>query len=112
MSFTCYLVTITQGKMVAYLPHKEDFAGYAARYVGSAFGFVLGYNHLFKYFVQTTSNIDTSRTVVQYWTLSVPIYILTGESSDTFNVPPSFSSISTVVVVSVVCITFSESRSG
>ncbi|KAG8216235.1 amino acid permease-domain-containing protein [Butyriboletus roseoflavus] len=73
MGFICYLVMIAIGEMGAYLPHKKGFAGYAARYVDPAFGFALGYNYLFKYFVQTTNNVNAAGAVVQYWTLSVPI---------------------------------------
>ncbi|KAF9233829.1 dicarboxylic amino acid permease [Melanogaster broomeanus] len=75
MGFICYLVMIALGEMGAYLPHKKGFAGYATRYVDPAFGFALGYNYLFKYFVQTTNNVNAAGAVVQYWTLSVPIEV-------------------------------------
>ncbi|KAF8452725.1 dicarboxylic amino acid permease [Boletus edulis BED1] len=75
MGFICYLVMISLGEMGAYLPHKKGFAGYATRYVDPAFGFALGYNYLFKYFVQTTNNVNAAGAVVQYWTLSVPIEV-------------------------------------
>lgn len=82
MGFICYLVMIALGEMGAYLPHKKGFAGYATRYVDPAFGFALGYNYLFKYFVQTTNNVNAAGAVVQYWTLSVPIEVWMGKSSD------------------------------
>ncbi|KAH7883097.1 dicarboxylic amino acid permease [Phlebopus sp. FC_14] len=75
MGFICYLVMIALGEMGAYLPHKKGFAGYATRYVDPAFGFALGWNYLFKYFVQTTNNVNAAGAVVQYWTLSVPIEV-------------------------------------
>ncbi|KIJ16508.1 hypothetical protein PAXINDRAFT_176227 [Paxillus involutus ATCC 200175] len=75
MGFICYLVMVALGEMRAYLPHKKGFAGYATRYVDPAFGFALGYNYLFKYFVQTTNNVNAAGAVVQYWTLAVPIEV-------------------------------------
>ncbi|KAH7926886.1 dicarboxylic amino acid permease [Leucogyrophana mollusca] len=75
MGLICYLVMISLGEMGAYLPHKKGFAGHATRYVDPAFGFALGWNYLFKYFVQTTNNVNATGAVVQYWTLSVPIEV-------------------------------------
>ncbi|EGO01263.1 hypothetical protein SERLA73DRAFT_105899 [Serpula lacrymans var. lacrymans S7.3] len=75
MGLICYLVMISLGEMGAYLPHKKGFAGYATRYVDPAFGFALGWNYLFKYFIQTTNNVNAAGAVVQYWTLSVPIEV-------------------------------------
>lgn len=82
MGIVCYFVMIALGEMGAYLPHKKGFAGYATRYVDPAFGFALGYNYLFKYFVQTTNNVNAAGAVVQYWTLSVPIEAWMGKSQN------------------------------
>ncbi|KAH7910728.1 dicarboxylic amino acid permease [Hygrophoropsis aurantiaca] len=76
MGMICYLVMISLGEMGAYMPHKKGFAGHATRYVDPAFGFALGWNYLFKYFVQTTNNVNAAGAVVQYWTLSIPIEVL------------------------------------
>jgi amino acid transporter len=73
MGMVCYFVMISLGEMGAYLPHKKGFAGYATRYVDPAFGFALGWNYVFKYFIQTTNNVNAAGAVVQYWTLKVPI---------------------------------------
>ncbi|KAG2051886.1 dicarboxylic amino acid permease [Suillus hirtellus] len=75
MGLVCYFVMISLGEMGAYLPHKKGFAGYATRYVDPAFGFALGWNYVFKYFIQTTNNVNAAGAVVQYWTLSVPIEV-------------------------------------
>ncbi|OJA18538.1 hypothetical protein AZE42_04008 [Rhizopogon vesiculosus] len=75
MGMVCYFVMISLGEMGAYLPHKKGFAGYATRYVDPAFGFALGWNYVFKYFIQTTNNVNAAGAVVQYWTLRVPIEV-------------------------------------
>lgn len=54
MDLVCYFVK----KMGAFLPNKKGLTGYATRYVNAAFGFVLGWNHVFKFFTQTTKNVE------------------------------------------------------
>lgn len=38
MGCACYLVMVALGELATYLPHKQGFSGYAARFVDPAVG--------------------------------------------------------------------------
>lgn len=67
MAVVVYFLMTSLAEMSAYKPSSGTFCDYSAEYVGSSFGFAMGYNYWLNWAITIAAEVAAAALVMTYW---------------------------------------------